>query len=79
MFCGRLRYFRGFYRSQPAKANIYFLAMDWANFGLAAGFVFVRMVKLLVVSAFSVGRIDTDLLAKGVGQVGPYQFDPCKL
>ena len=78
MFLGRVRYFQGFYRKKPAFANIYFLAMDWANFGLAAGFVFVRMVKLLLVSAFSVGRIDTDFLAKGIGQVGPYQFDPCK-
>lgn len=78
MFLGRVRYFQGFYRKKPAFANMYFLALDWANFGLAAGFVFVRMVKLLVVSAFSVGRIDTDFLAKGVGQVGPYQFDPCK-
>ena len=76
MFAGRKAFFRSFYRKKPGQANIYFLALDWANFGLAAGFVFVRMMKLLVVSAFSVGRIDTDLLASGVGNVAGYEFDP---
>lgn len=75
MFAGRMKFFRAFYRSRPAAANIYFLAMDWANFGLAAGFVFVRMMKLMVVSAFSIGRIDRDFLAKDVGKVAGYDFD----
>lgn len=59
MFFGRLKYFKSFYRTRPAAANIYFLAMEWANFALTAGFVFVRLIKLLLVAGLSVGRIDT--------------------
>ena len=35
----------------------------------------VRMVKLVLVAAFYVGRIDTPLFAPGVGQVGPIHID----
>jgi hypothetical protein len=34
------------------------------------------MIKLIVVTAFSVGRIDTPFLAPGVGQLGPVELDP---
>eukprot|EP00977_Amphora_coffeiformis_P021256 scaffold9085_cov215-Amphora_coffeaeformis.AAC.24 len=73
--CGRSRFFRAFYRTKPAAANIFFLAMEWANFALSAGFVFVRMIKLLLVAILSVGRIDSRFLAKGVGEVGPVELD----
>eukprot|EP00977_Amphora_coffeiformis_P018300 scaffold6378_cov176-Amphora_coffeaeformis.AAC.11 len=78
MCYGRSRYFKSFYRKRPAAANIYFLAMEWANFALTAGFVFLRLVKLLLVAGLSVGRIDTPFLAKGVGELGPLELDPCK-
>lgn len=52
--------------------------MEWANFALTAGFVFVRLIKLLIVAGLSVGRIDTRFLAKGVGELGPLELDPCK-
>jgi len=35
----------------------------------------VRMIKLIVVSAFYIGRIDTKLFAPGVGNVGPVPID----
>lgn len=72
----RSRFFVSFYRKKPAGANIYFLAMEWANFALAAGFVFVRMIKLIFVAAFSVGRIDSPFLARRVGEIGPIELDP---
>lgn len=76
IFCiGRSRYFRAFYRTKPAAANIFFLAMEWANFALSAGFIFVRMIKLLLVTSLSLGRIDSRFLAKGVGEIGPLEFD----
>jgi hypothetical protein len=43
------------------------LALEWGNFALSAGFVFVRAVKLLVVAGLNIGRIDRPFLAKGVG------------
>ena len=33
-YCSRHRYFKSFYRKKPAKANVYFLAMEWANFAV---------------------------------------------
>mmetsp|Transcript_5580 Transcript_5580/g.11450 ORF Transcript_5580/g.11450 Transcript_5580/m.11450 type:complete len:192 (-) Transcript_5580:578-1153(-) len=74
--CGRSSYFTSFYRKRPAAANIYFLAMEWANFALSAGFVFVRMVQLMVAAAMNVGRIDAPFLAPGVGEIGPVDLDP---
>lgn len=76
MMYGRFRYFKSFFRTHPARANIFFLAMEWANFALTAGFVFVRLVKLLLIAGLSVGRIDTPFLAKGVGVMGPLELDP---
>lgn len=35
MCYGRMRYFKSFYRKKPAAANLYFLAMEWANFGVS--------------------------------------------
>lgn len=76
MFYGRFRYFKSFYRKKPGAANVYFLAMEWANFALTAGFVFVRLIKILIVAGLSVGRIDTRFLAQGVGELGPLELDP---
>lgn len=76
MTCGRTSYFQSFYRKRPAGANIYFLAMEWANFALSAGFVFVRMVQLMVAAAMNVGRIDAPFLAPGVGQIMGVDLDP---
>lgn len=76
IFCvGRRRYFKAFYRTKPAAANIFFLAMEWANFALSVGFVFVRMIKLLITTSFCIGRIDTPFLARGMGEIGPVELD----
>lgn len=76
LICCRKSLFKAFYRQKPAAANITLLALEWANYALSVGFVFVRMVKLLIVAGFSIGRIDTPFLAKGVGQIGPLELDP---
>ena len=73
---GRKKFFHSFYRTKPAAANIYFLAMEWANFALSVGFVIARTIKLLAVTAFYVGRIDSPLLAPGVGKLGRVELDP---
>ena len=33
------------------------------------------MIKLILVSAFYIGRLDTPLLAEGVGNIGPIPID----
>ena len=73
-FC-RIKYYKAFYRMRPAAANIALLALEWANFALSVGFIFVRMVKLLLVAGFSVGRIDRPFLADGVGRLGGLEVD----
>ena len=73
--CCRIRYFQGLYRKRPGAANLGILALEWASFALSSGFIFVRMVKLLLAAGFSIGRIDRPFLAPGVGQIGPIELD----
>jgi hypothetical protein len=73
--CCRRAYYRGFYRKKPAAANLSLLALEWANFALSAGFIFMRMVKLLLVAGAFIGRIDSPFLAPGVGEIGPLELD----
>jgi hypothetical protein len=37
--------------------------------------MFVRLVKLIMISAFYIGRLDTPLFAPGVGMIGPMHLD----
>jgi hypothetical protein len=67
--------YKGFYRKRPLAANLSALALECANFALSAGFVFLRMVKLLFTAAVFIGRIDTPFLAPGVGRVGCLELD----
>lgn len=71
----RCTMYRSFYRERPAAANLSILALEWANFLVSAGFVLVRMAKLLVVAGASIGRIDTPFLAPGVGRIGSFELD----
>lgn len=74
LFC-RCTMYRSFYRERPGAANLSMLALEWANFIVSAGFVLVRMAKLLLVAGASIGRIDTPFLAPGVGSIGPIELD----
>jgi hypothetical protein len=71
----RCTMYQAFYRKRPAAANISALALECANFALSVGFVFLRMVKLMVVGALYIGRIDTPFLAEGVGKLGNFELD----
>lgn len=71
----RCALFRAFYREKPRAGNLSILGLEWANFLLSAGFIFVRMLKLLVVAGASIGRLDIPFLAPGVGRIGPVELD----
>jgi hypothetical protein len=64
----RINFFQGFYRTRPAAANLALLALEWSSFALSSSFIFIRMVKLLFITGFSIGRIDKPLLASGIGK-----------
>ena len=49
--------------------------MESIDFILSVLFAATRMIRLLLISAVHVGRVDTPLLAKGVGDLGPLKFD----
>ena len=67
--------YQGFYRKRPLSANLTLLALEWANFSLSVGFVFLRVVKVIIASSIYIGRIDTPLLAPGVGKFGDLELD----
>ena len=49
--------------------------MEWANFVLSVGFVLARTVKIVLVAAFFIGRLDSPFLAPGVGKLGGLVLD----
>ena len=73
-FC-RCKFYTSFYRQRPAPANMSLLGLEWASFFLSAGFVFFRMIKLIIIAAAFIGRIDRPLLARGIGRIGPIELD----
>lgn len=75
LFVLRRLFSSAFYRKRPLASNIMFVVLEVWNIGLAVGFVLGRAVKLFVLSAMFVGRIDTPFLASGVDQLGPIDLD----
>ena len=73
-FC-RATLYKSFYRKKPAMANIAMLALEWANFTLSVGFIFIRVVKLLLAASTGIGRIDTPIISPNVGRFGPLNLD----
>jgi hypothetical protein len=73
--CCRFSVYHAFYRNRPALANLIMVALEWSNFALSAGFVIVRVLKLLLAASFSIGRIDRPFLAPGVGRVANMELD----
>jgi hypothetical protein len=67
--------YSGFYRKRPLSANISLLALEWANFTLSVGFVFLRVIKLILAAGLFIGRIDTPFLAPRVGKFGNFELD----
>ena len=52
-----------------------FTVLEVWNIALTLGFVFIRSIKLILVSILYIARIDTPFLATGVGRFGPIELD----
>lgn len=72
LVCFRGKNFDAFYRSKPARANIGNLFLEAATFGLSVGFIFMRVIKLLLAAGMYIGRIDRSFLAPGIGNLWGY-------
>lgn len=59
----------GFYRSDPASTNVVGLFFECWNLFLALGYTTFRMVKIVCLSIFHAGRIDSPVLAKRASPV----------
>jgi hypothetical protein len=64
-----------FYRKRPAASNVLNVVLECWNVGLSTGFMLARTAKLLLVTAFYIGRVDTPFLAPGIGHVGNTPMD----
>ena len=75
LYCLRRKLFAGFYRKSPAQANCFLVVIECWNLALTILSMLQRLIKVTVVAAFNVGRLDTPILAKGIGNIGPVQLD----
>jgi len=67
LFCLRRRWYSAFYRRRPARTNLLNLLLACWSLSLAAGVIIARSVKLLIIGIYYTGRLDSPLLAPGVG------------
>lgn len=67
--------YNAFYRRRPGWANLYHVLWECAWIALSILFVVLRAVKLTIVAALQIGRIDVPFLAEGVGEIGGLQLD----
>lgn len=63
----RTSWYGAFYRRKPAAVNIMHIVLECWSLGLSSGYIIGRTVKLILVAIFYIGRIDTPMLAPGVG------------
>ena len=68
-------FYSAFYRKRPAAASIMSVILECWSLGLSIGVVTSRFIKLVVVTALYIGRIDVPMLAPGVGYIGPVNLD----
>jgi len=59
--------YTGFYRKKVNQVNISGLMIESIMVGFAVGTALVRAIKLVLISSLYIGRMDTPLLAPGVG------------
>mmetsp|Transcript_1545 Transcript_1545/g.1898 ORF Transcript_1545/g.1898 Transcript_1545/m.1898 type:complete len:560 (+) Transcript_1545:1461-3140(+) len=67
--------FVGFYRKRPLVANIASLCFECWHLALTSSYIILRVVKLFFIIIVYVGRFDTPMLARGVGEIGAVKLD----
>ena len=72
----RIRLYEGYYRKNPMVANLIELINEAFNFASSIAFVLVRILKLILLAALYVGRVDAPFLAPGVGVLSLGLIDP---
>lgn len=70
----RNKFFAAFYRRSPLAANLVTVALECYSAAISVYFMVVRAVKILILGAMYIGRIDTPLFADGVGMFGPVEI-----
>jgi hypothetical protein len=75
LFILRRSFFAAFYRRRPGAANIMATILECWNVGLSTLYMIIRSIILIIITAVFVARIDTPLLAPGVGNIGPIILD----
>lgn len=74
-----LFYGGAYYRKRVAASNITNVVLEVWSLGLSIGTVTTRAIKLALVTCFYLGRIDTPMLAPGVGYVAGSPLDPAPI
>lgn len=70
----RHRFYAGFYRTNPKKANITQLGLETWYIGLGGGVLVSRFCQFILAACFYVGRTDVPFLSADVSMFG-YIFD----
>lgn len=73
--CIRFTHYKAFYRSSPLRANVINVFLECYGFAISFWFIMVRTVKIVLIGALYLGRVDTPLFSPGVGIFGPFELD----
>ena len=55
----RISFFSAFYRKMPYAANVFTTVIEVYSIGISVWFMLVRAIKIMVIGALYIGRIDT--------------------
>lgn len=71
----RFTFFAAFYRRLPLAGNVLTIIVEVYSIAISVWFMLVRTIKITILAALSLGRIDVPLFASGVGIFGPLEID----
>lgn len=71
----RREFSAAYYRKQTWQDNFMRVILEAWNIGISSGFMLIRMLELFFLTALYVGRLDTPVLASGVGVLNNIAID----
>jgi len=71
----RRKYHRGYYRTNPAKANLLGIIIESWNLGLTTQYMIIRCLKLLLAATLFIGRVDVPFLTEDANNLGLLEID----